>query len=177
MSDNRKNSMNTAMRLPSGTAPAVEGASAVAAPSPGAPARAKALPRGASSPDPEVVAKKAKRRRFTAAYKLRVLAKADACTGPGEVGALLRREGLYSSHLTSWRKQRDAEALAGLEPKKRGRKARGRNPLEKRVQELERDKARLERELEKSRIIIEYQKKTSEILGIPLEALLDDDEK
>ena len=73
-------------------------------------------------PDPEVTPK-AKRRRFSAEYKLRILAEADGCTQPGEIGALLRREGLYSSHLTTWRRQRDEGQLYGLTGKKRGRKA------------------------------------------------------
>src|SRR5436305_2751112 len=72
-------------------------------------------------PDPELV-ERAQRRRFTAEYKLRILRQAEACTRPGEIGALLRREGLYTSHLTAWRKQRDAGALEALD-RKRGRKA------------------------------------------------------
>ena len=78
-------------------------------------------------PDPEVPAK-AKRRKFTAAYKLRVLAEADGCTGLGEIGRLLRREGLYSSHLSDWRRARQRGSLRALAPKKRGRKPRERNP-------------------------------------------------
>jgi transposase len=72
-------------------------------------------------PDPEVVPQ-AKRRRFNAEYKVRILEEADACSEPGEIGALLRREGLYSSHLTTWRRQREQGHLEGLSPKKRGRK-------------------------------------------------------
>jgi transposase len=166
--------MDTA-RVPVGMASAVEGALSIAVGSPGASSNRKGLPKGVSGADPEVVPDKARRRRFSAKYKRQILDEADACAEPGQVGALLRREGLYSSHLTAWRKQRDAGALAGLTPKKRGRKPRQRNPLEKQVQQLERDKARLERELEKSRIIIEYQKKASEILGIPLRMLELDD--
>jgi len=89
---------------------------------------------GEVKPDPEVP-EKPTRRRFTAEYKLRILRLADACTEPGSVGALLRREGLYSSHLTAWRRQRERDVLDGLTPKKRGRKVAERNPL---LPELER---------------------------------------
>jgi len=116
-------------------------------------------------PDPEVTEARP-RRRFTAAYKLRVLDQADQCHEAGQVGALLRREGLYSSHLTNWRKQREQGILQGLTPAKRGRKAKSRNPLDKRVAELERENQRLQNKLKQARIIIEAQKKISEILGI-----------
>ena len=119
------------------------------------------------APDPEV-AERAVRRRFPAAYKLQVLREADACTAPGDLGALLRREGLYSSHLTTWRRQREQGTLAALAPKKRGRPGRAPSPLARRVAELERDKARLERRLKQAETIIEVQKTVSEILGIPL---------
>lgn len=151
--------------------PAASAETAAGSPSSPQTGVAKGLPRGVASPDPEVVPKKGKRRRFSAEYKRRILDEADACTDRGEVGALLRREGLYSSHLASWRKQREQGTLAALSSKKRGRKGRERNPLEKRVRELEKEKARLEREAEKQRIIIEYQKKASEILGMPLKAM------
>ena len=118
-------------------------------------------------PDPEV-AERAARRRFTAEYKLRVLHEADACAGTGELGGLLRREGLYSSHLTTWRRQREQGTLAALSPKKRGRPATPGSPLARRVAELEREKARLEGRLKQAETIIEVQKKISEILGIPL---------
>jgi len=118
-------------------------------------------------PDPEVP-ERAARRRFTAEYKLRVLREADTDAGAGEIGALLRREGLYSSHLTTWRRQREQGALAALTPKKRGRSAAPVSPLARRVAELEREKARLERRLKQAETIIEVQKKVSEILGIPL---------
>jgi transposase len=122
------------------------------------------------APDPEV-AERAARRRFTAEYKLQVLREADACAVPGELGALLRREGLYSSHLTTWRRQREEGTLAALAPKKRGRPGAPAAPLARRVAELERDKARLERRLKQAETIIEVQKKVSEILGIPLETV------
>ncbi len=115
-------------------------------------------------PDPEV-AEKPKRRRFSAEYRLRIVREADSCKGPGEIGALLRREGLYSSLLTSWRRQRDTGALAGLEPKKRGPKAKAVDP---RVKGLERELARLKRKLEQAETIIDIQKKVAGILGIPL---------
>lgn len=115
-------------------------------------------------PDPEV-SEKARRRRFSAAYKLEILQEADACSEAGEIGALLRREGLYSSHLSKWRQQREEGALEGLQPKKRGRKAQPRNPLARRVAELERDNERLRKKLEQAETIIEVQKKLSRILG------------
>ncbi len=117
-----------------------------------------------SAPDPEVPAK-AKRRTFSAKYKLRILAEADACTEPGDIGRLLRREGLYSSHLTTWRRARDVGALAALEPKKRGRKPRHRSALAKRVDDLQRDNQRLQEELRKARVIIDVQKKVAMLLG------------
>src|SRR3954463_76156 len=99
---------------------------------------------------PELV-EKAKRRRFTAEYKLRILRQAEACSRPGEIGALLRREGLYTSHLTAWRKQRDAGALAGLDRK------RGRKPRDAENAALRRRLERAEAELEKARKVIEVQ--------------------
>jgi transposase len=121
----------------------------------------------AGVPDPEVPATP-KRRRYSAEYKLEILRKADACKEPGELGALLRREGLYHSNLITWRRQREEGALNALRPKKRGRKASPKNPLAPRVAELEREKRRLERRLKQAETIIEIQKKTSELLGIPL---------
>ena len=115
-------------------------------------------------PDPEV-AEKPKRRRFSAEYRLRIVREADSCTQPGEVGALLRREGLYSSLLAAWRRQRDAEALEGLRSKKRGPKAKAVDP---RVKGLERENARLKRKLEQAETIIDIQKKVAGMLGIPL---------
>ena len=124
--------------------------------------------RSVSDPDPEVPAK-ARRRRFTAQYKLGILEEVDRCTQPGEIGAVLRREGLYSSHLSKWRQQRDAGALAGLTPKKRGRKPRPVDPQAQRVAELERENARLRDKLEKAETIIEVQKKLSQLLANPQE--------
>ncbi len=116
-------------------------------------------------PDPEVPEKK-RRRKFTAKYKLRILSEADLCAQPGQVGDLLRREGLYSSHLTTWRRQREEGLLDALSPKKRGRKKTPRNPLADRVARLEKDNRRLQQKLKQAELIIEAQKKMSEILGI-----------
>lgn len=128
----------------------------------------------AAAGDPEVPEKPV-RRAFDAAYKLRVLREVEA--SPGLIGEILRREGLYSSHLTTWRRQRGHGELTGLTPRKRGRKARGRHPLEGRIVELEREKRRLQRRLRKAELVIEIQKKVSEILGIPLNSPeLDEDD-
>ena len=118
-----------------------------------------------AGPDPEVVEGPA-RRRFTAEFKRRVLAEADACAGePGGIGALLRRHGLYSSHLVTWRHQRDAGELAGLTPKKRGRKPAPKNPLADRVARLERDLARATARAERAERLVELQKKLAELMG------------
>lgn len=124
--------------------------------------------RGNSAPDPEVLAK-AERRKFSAEYKLRILEAADACMEPGEIGELLRREGLYSSHLSFWRRQREDGALSGLRPRHRGRKSR-KDPLAEENKALRRKVNRLEQQLKKAGIIIEFQKKVAEILEIPLES-------
>lgn len=121
----------------------------------------------AAAPDPEVPAKAA-RRRFTADYKRRILKLADACTEPGSLGALLRREGLYSSNLTAWRRQRDAGTLSALTPKKRGRKAQGRDPLQLENETLRKENERLARRLRQAELIIDVQKKVSQMLGISL---------
>jgi transposase len=128
---------------------------------------AQEVPAGAGGGDPEVP-EKAKRRRFEAAYKLRILEEADRLTGPGELGELLRREGLYSSHLTSWRRQRDEGSLAGLAPRRRGRRAKRRDPLAKENEQLRRENQRLAERLRQAETIIDVQKKVSEMLGIPL---------
>ena len=112
--------------------------------------------------DPEVVPT-AKRRQFSAAYKARILAEADQGNEPGEVGALLRREGIYSSYLTSWRREREREQ--GLEPQKRGRK--GMSAAEKEVARLEAENERLKAELSRAQTIIEVQKKVSQLFGQP----------
>ena len=114
------------------------------------------------------VPEKPVRRRFTVEYKLRILGEADRCTQSGQLGALLRREGLYSSHLSTWRQQRDEGMLAGLTPKRRGRKANPDAPLIAENERLKRETRRLEAKLRQAEVIIEIQKKLSEILGIPL---------
>jgi len=101
-------------------------------------------------------------------YKLRILAEADACSEPGMLGELLRREGLYSSHLSTWRRQRDEGALAGLTPKRRGRKAKPKNPLADENEQLRRENQRLKEQLRQAELIIDVQKKVSEMLNIPL---------
>jgi len=121
-------------------------------------------PRSSSDPDPEVP-EKARRRRFTATYKLKILEEADRCSESGEIGALLRREGLYSSLLSKWREQREAGVLAGLTPKKRGRKPKPVDRQSARVTELERENARLREQLEKAHTIIDVQKKLSQLLS------------
>ena len=117
-------------------------------------------------PDPEVVPK-AKRRKFSAEYKRRILDEADSCTEPGQIGALLRREGLYSSHLTTWRRQRDRGLIQALSPKKRGRKRK--DELEREVVRLQRENARLQARLEQAEMIIDVQKKLSKLLGLETE--------
>jgi transposase-like protein len=117
-------------------------------------------------PDPEVP-EKAVRRRFTAAYKLRILKEAETSKGTNQCGALLRREGLYSSHLTTWRRQVEKGTLEALSPRKRGPKAAPPNPLKKRVEALEKETQRLRHQLKQAEIIIEVQKKISEILHLP----------
>ena len=126
-----------------------------------------AIGNGQPVPDP-AVSEKPVRRHFGAEYKLRVLREADRCTESGQLGALLRREGLYSSHLTAWRQQRDEGTLAGLAPKRRGRKASPEAPLVAENERLQRENQRLAAKLRQAETIIEVQKKLSEILGIPL---------
>ena len=111
-------------------------------------------------PDSEVSARHT-RRRFTTAYKVEILRKADACSRHGELGALLRKEGLYSSHLITWRQQR----AAGLTPKKRGRKA---VPVNPELKKLEQENRRLTTRLKKAEALLDFQKKLSSLLQIPL---------
>jgi transposase-like protein len=117
------------------------------------------------------VSEKAKRRAFTAEYKRRIVKEADACKAPGEVGALLRREGLYSSHLTTWRAARDRGELApGAAAKKRGPAASTPDPRDKRIAELERDLARQVRRAERAEGIVEVQKKLAALFGHPIDS-------
>ena len=125
-------------------------------------------------PDPEVPAKK-QRRLFTAKYKKRILDEAEACTELGQIGALLRREGLYSSYLNTWRRQREQGALHQLDSK-RGRKKKPVDPEQKRIKELEKENAKLREELKKAETIIEFQKKISEMLGIAQDQKNQDDQ-
>jgi transposase-like protein len=125
--------------------------------------------RAGSPPDPEVPARP-KRRRFSAAYKARIVEEAEGCTGPGEIGALLRREGLYSSQLSKWRRLYRAGALRALRDDKRGRKAT-KHPLEDENERLRRQNDRLARRLEQAELIIEIQKKVAAMLGIPLDSV------
>ena len=124
-------------------------------------------PSRATPPDPEVPAT-AKRRTFTAEYRLRMLKQADACKKPGEVGALLRREGLYSSLLVNWRRQRERDARQEMRGRRRGPKARMVDP---RVKQLETENRKLQRKLARAETIITLQKKIAELLRIPLKPL------
>jgi transposase-like protein len=130
-----------------------------------APSREGAETGRSNQPDPEVPAK-TPRRSFTAEYKLRILRELDTCTEQGQKGALLRREGLYSSNVTRWREQLDKGLLHGL-GQKRGRKPKKNVPEKKRIDELERENAKLRDQLKKAETIIDVQKKISEALGIP----------
>jgi transposase-like protein len=114
-------------------------------------------------PEPEVLPR-AKRRRFLAEYKLRILEEADKCTKRGEIGAILRREGLYSSHLSTWRQQRLLGQLEGLSPKKRGREPQ--DLVDEEVARLRRENERLRARLEEAEMIIDVQKKLSQLLGL-----------
>jgi transposase len=132
---------------------------------------------GGRTPDPEVV-QRAVRRRFTVDYKQRILTEVDAAADSRTVGVILRREGLYSSHLTNWRKTRDRLQRAALEPQKRGPKPSPKNPLQAENAKLTRENARLNKKLRRAELIIDLQKKVSQILGITLPVLeeSDDDE-
>jgi len=122
---------------------------------------------GAMSPPTEVAAKMT-RRRFGAKYKKQMLDDAAACTAPGAVGALLRREGLYSSHLTKWRQQAERGELAGLKPHKRGPVPQAADPRDRRLAELEKELGKVTRRAERAEALVEIQKKLSELLGIAL---------
>jgi transposase-like protein len=117
--------------------------------------------------NPEV-SERPRRRTFTAKDKLRILQEADGATGAGEIGALLRREGLYSSHLTDWRRQRDAGVLEGLTPVRRGPKPSAANPLAIELAKAQQENAKLRLRLERAEAIIDLQKKVSDLLGMPL---------
>jgi len=131
----------------------------------GAPARDVPAP-GAG--ETEVVAK-AQRRRFTAEYKRQIVREADRCTTAGAIGALLRGEGLYSSHLANWRAARDRGELAGLAPKRRGPKATPPDPMAKKLAEQEREIGKWRKRAERAEALVEVQKKVAALLGEPLE--------
>ncbi len=137
-------------RRASGVSPA-----AAAPPTPGAP--------------PTEVEPRAQRRRFTAEYKRQILREADRCTRPGELGALVRREGLYFSHIRDWRAARERGELAGLSPKKRGPKVTPPDPRDKKIAELERDLGRQTKRAERAEALVELQKKVAALLGTPFE--------
>ncbi len=127
-------------------------------------------PSAAPMPGETEVVAKAERRRFTAEYKRRIVREADRCTHPGEIGALLRREGLYSSHLTTWRAARDRGELAGLAPKPRGPKATLPDPRDTQLAALEREVGRWKQRAERAEALVELQKKVAALLGTPLES-------
>jgi len=120
---------------------------------------------GGTNPE---VNEKPVRRRFDAAYKLRIIEEADRCTQPGQLGELLRRERLYSSHLANWRRLREQGSLQSLEPKKRGRKVKRKDATTQELDRLRRENQRLADRLRQAETIIEVQKKVSEIMGLPL---------
>jgi transposase-like protein len=120
-----------------------------------------------AAPETEVSAK-AQRRRFTAEYKRRILKEADRCLRPGEIGVLLRREGLYSSALTTWRAARERGGMAGLAPKKRGRRAQRVDPLARKIALQEREIAQWKARAQRAEALVEIQKKFSEMVGVPL---------
>ena len=125
----------------------------------------KLLP--SSKQEVEVLARP-RRRTFSADYKLRILLEAQGCTKPGEIGALLRREGLYRAQLSGWRAARERGELSGLAGKKRGPRARKVDERDRRIAELERENRRLHKKLERAEALVDVQKKVSEILGIEL---------
>ena len=130
----------------------------------------QAVPSGSEIPNPEVTAK-AKRRSFTAAYKQKILAEADDASGTGGIGEILRREGIYSSTPTGWRKERDAVAESAFS-RKRGPEPK-RNPLSGELEKLRRQNQRLQEELRKAEIIIDVQKKVGMLLGRPIQSIPD----
>lgn len=124
--------------------------------------------------DPEVLEKPV-RRKFTAAYKLKIVEAAAGCTELGQIGALLRREGLYSSQLSTWRNQRQQGQLKALADNKRGRKAAIPQPVKKELEQLRRENQRLRNKMEQAELIIDIQKKASQLLGISLEPVNHDE--
>ena len=123
---------------------------------------------GPMTSEVEVLAKAA-RRRFSAEYKFKILREAEACTQPGEFGALLRREALYSSNVRTWREQRERGELLGLTPKRRGPAPKTKNPLAPKVAALEREVTRHKARADRAEALVELQKKVAEFLGIALQ--------
>ena len=128
----------------------------------------------ATSPDPEVLEKPV-RRQFTAAYKLEMVEAAERCTELGQIGALLRREGLYSSQLSTWRNQRQHGQLQALADNKRGRKATIPHPVQKELEQLRRENQQLRHTLQQAELIIDIQKKASQLMGISLSPINRDE--
>lgn len=124
--------------------------------------------------DPEVLEKPV-RRKFTAAYKLQIVEAAEGFTEQGQIGALLRREGLYSSQLSTWRNQREQGQLQALSDNKRGRKATVPQPVQKELEQLRRENQRLRHKMQQAELIIDIQKKASQLLGISLEPVNHDE--
>jgi transposase len=151
--------------LSNGTLPNGEAGLAADAAAQGA-RRATVAAASATPPDPEVAAT-AKRRQFSSAEKRRILSAADHCKRPGELGALLRKEGIYSSMLSNWRKQRARGESAALQARKRGRKVDPAVAEARRVQQLQRENDRLRRQLAQAQEIIDVQKKLCNLLGLP----------
>jgi transposase-like protein len=167
-------------KVPGGGAPERSGVErseterSAGAPPPRQNAEGLAEPRVAAAPNPEVL-EKPQRRRISAADKLRILHEVDRCTQPGQIGALLRREGIYSSYLQKWRKQRDAGALGALHGQKRGPRSSPPNPLAKQLAQSQKDNARLERKLKRAEAIIDFQKKIAAMLNIPMRPFEDEE--
>ncbi len=124
--------------------------------------------------DPEGLEKPV-RRKFTAAYKLKIVEAAERCSELGQIGALLRREGLYSSQLSAWRNQRQQGQLQALEDNKRGRKATIPQPIQKELEQLRRENQRLRQEMQQAELIIDIQKKASQLMGISLNPVNHDE--
>jgi len=128
----------------------------------------------ATCADPEVLEKPV-RRQFTAAYKLEMVEAADRCSELGQIGALLRREGLYSSQLSTWRNQRQQGQLQALADNKRGRKATIPHPVQKELEQLRQENQRLRHTLQQAELIIDIQKKASQLMGISLSPINRDE--
>lgn len=158
--------METRSRLQENTSRGGDGSERSGEASPPGDAREPTTPPTRNAPNPQVH-EKPRRRQFSAPYKLKILQEADDCTQFGQLGALLRREGLYSSHLRTWRRQRDDGTLAALAPKRRGRKPKHDQPLVKENEQLLRENQRLKEKLRQTEIVIDVQKKLCEVFERP----------